>query len=160
LQWDDLPHSLQQQLGAKPPESKLPGALIPAHPAGSAAKRAAGGAFFDPEKTWEEIEMLLIAKALIHHAFDVPRAAKALQCAPSKIYQRMREHRIQENAAQWESRAGEYRPELSLEKVKASVFADALKHFGGSPYETARRLQVSPGMVYKWTANLLPNQGR
>lgn len=159
LQWDDLPRSLQQQLGAKPEVSSKPPAS-PALERSVASGKEKQASFFDPDQTWEEIEVRLIAKALMHHAFDVPRTAKALGCAPSKLYQRLREHRMQENQAEWQGRGGAYRPDQSLEQVKSEVFREAFRHFGESPYETARRLQVSPGMVYKWTTNLPQNRGR
>ncbi len=162
LNLSDLPNTLREQFSQLPPPIPLRVRVgVPAGGGSASGGRgptpqigpeaASPGSLFNPEKTWEEMELTFIASALLHHEFDVIRTAKALACAPSKLYQRLKEHRIQEKAAEWRGRVPAYRGGTKLDQVKKEIFQEALKNFGGSPYETARRLGVSPGMVYKWT---------
>jgi DNA-binding NtrC family response regulator len=89
-------------------------------------------------------------KALLHFDLDVRRAAQALGCAPSKLYQRLRESRVAERRAEWEAEPLAYGGE-GLEELKRRSFRDALNEAGGSAYRAARRLGVSPATVYQWT---------
>lgn len=143
----ELPQSMQDKLGlglsrpksateSKPSKDKRVEVLDPR-------------SLFDPSLSWREMETLLIAKALAHFGFNAVQAAKALRCAPSKIYQRIREYRLSAAAPPAVDHPYVYSPGSSLEAIKREVFARALAHCHGSPYQTARMLRVSPGMVYQ-----------
>jgi transcriptional regulator with GAF, ATPase, and Fis domain len=105
---------------------------------------------FDPQKTWREMEMVVIAKALLLFNFDVKQASESLACAVSKLYQRMREYGMEKRKTEFESHPFAYQKGMALEEIKKEVFQAALKNCQDSPYQAARLLKVSPGMVYKW----------
>ncbi len=154
LHLQDLPASLQAQLSerAKP----LPGAPPPAarKQEGRSAEgvRAADGhSLFDPQINWDQTEQIILAKALGLFDFDVAKAAKSLGCAVSKLYQRIREQDLENRREEFVAHRFVYSANTKLEEIKRKIFSQALKHCGGSPYQTAELLGVSPGMVYKWT---------
>lgn len=146
LRLQDLPASWQEKLkggGLKPRSAaKPPAEAVP--PAGDAASP------FLPGKTWREIETLILAKALQHFDMDVKRAAASLKCAPSKLYQRLREDRVAERATEWAAQPWSYPEGETLDALKRKVFAEALRRNGDSPYAAARQLAVSAGTIYQW----------
>ncbi|MCE9624576.1 MAG: sigma 54-interacting transcriptional regulator [Deltaproteobacteria bacterium] len=141
----DLPLAWREKLGAPkaprpvqretmPSSSVLPSSDLP----------------FEAGKTWRQTETLILAKALQYFGFDARKAAKSLDCAPSKLYQRMREDRVAERVSEWNAHPWAYREGMTLGVLKGRVVAAALAGAGGSPYQAARTLGVSPGMVYQW----------
>ncbi len=146
LHRQDLPASWQEKLkggGARP--------TLPARPAAEVAPPAGGAdSPFLPGKTWREIETLILAKALQRFDMDVKRTAASLKCAPSKLYQRLREDRVAERAAEWAAQPWNYPEGETLDALKREVFAEALRRSGDSPYAAARQLAVSAGTIYQW----------
>jgi len=100
--------------------------------------------------TWKSIETLAIAKALIASNFDVKEAAMALGCAASTVYQRLREERIRDRIKDFENMPWNMAPSATLKEIKKEIFSVTIQNAGGSPYEAARRLGVSPATIYKW----------
>jgi transcriptional regulator with GAF, ATPase, and Fis domain/Tfp pilus assembly protein PilF len=116
----------------------------------ASASEVSSNSLFDPQKTWREMEMVVIAKALLLFHFDVKQASDSLGCAVSKLYQRMREYGMEKRKGEFESHPFVYQKGMPLEEIKKEVFQAALKNCQESPYQAARLLKVSPGMVYKW----------
>jgi len=145
LRLEDLPETWRQRLQAKgrKPEPKPKEAVKSSAPLAPDLPIRSG-------QSWREAETLILAKALGACDFDVPRAAASLSCAPSKLYQRLREDRIAERRAEWEALPWEYHEGERLADLKRRCFTAALAEAGGSVYRAARTLGVSPGMVYKW----------
>ncbi|HEX5035590.1 MAG TPA: sigma 54-interacting transcriptional regulator [bacterium] len=100
--------------------------------------------------TWKEIETLAIAKALLASGFDAKKAAGALGCAASTVYQRLREGRIKDRIGEFEKAAWEFPASATLEEIKKAAFSKAMETASGSPYQAARSLGVSPATMYKW----------
>ncbi len=135
----DLPESLRTRLSAPPspqPSPKL----------GEGVKRSGGG----EGQTWKEIETLAIAKGLIAAGFDAKKAAAALGCAASTVYQRLRESKIKEKASEFEKAPWDFDASATLKEIKKTAFARAVEEAGNSPYQAARSLGVSPATMYKW----------
>ncbi|MFO1463437.1 MAG: sigma 54-interacting transcriptional regulator [bacterium] len=145
LSLEGLPESWRQRLQGKGGRPARETASVP-----SAASTCPPDLPLGPGQSWREAETRILAKALICCDFDVPRAAASLACAPSKLYQRIREDRIAERQEEWQALPWNYREGERLADLKRRVFAAALAEAGGSAYRAARRLGVSPGMVYKW----------
>lgn len=146
LHRQDLPATWQEKLkgvGVKP-RAPAKSAADGLSPSGSPDSP------FLPGKTWREIETLILAKALQHFGMDVKRAAASLKCAPSKIYQRLREDRVAERAAEWAAQPWSYCEGETLDALKRKVFTEALRRNGDSPYAAARQLAVSAGTIYQW----------
>ncbi|HEX5032838.1 MAG TPA: sigma 54-interacting transcriptional regulator, partial [bacterium] len=139
LRLQDLPASWRERLKGR--EEIRPVAAV--------AEAASGPSAAGSARSWRELEELILAKALLHFDLDVRRAAQVLGCAPSKLYQRLRESRLAERRADWEAEPYRYQGE-SLEELKRRAFQEALAEAGGSAYRAARRLGVSPATVYQW----------
>ncbi|HKX12403.1 MAG TPA: transposase, partial [bacterium] len=141
LRLQDLPASWRERLKGK-------GEKVSAAPVASASRGDSAAAA--KSKSWRELEELILAKALLHFELDVRRAAAALDIAPSKLYQRLRESRVAERRSLWEAEPYHYKGE-SLSELKRRAFHEALTEAGGSAYRAARRLGVSPATVYQWS---------
>lgn len=146
LQIQDLPASWQEKLRQSKPKLRTIAPL----PSASVEKPSNPESPYLSGKTWREIETLILAKALGHFGMDVKLASSSLKCAPSKLYQRLREDRIAERHAEWEAQPWKYREGDSLDSLKRRVFAEALQQNGDSPYAAARQLAVSAGTIYQW----------
>lgn len=96
------------------------------------------------------MELLILGKALLHFDFDIQKTAKSLGCAASKLYQRIREHDLEGAREALKKHPLIYDPKKKLEDYKREVIQAALKYCQDSPYQAARLLKVSPGMVYQW----------
>ncbi len=140
LRLQDLPASWRERLKGKG-EIKTPVKIV--------SPTSTGEAKEPKPKSWRELEELILAKALLHFDLDVRQAALALGCAPSKLYQRLRESRLAERRNLWAAEPYHYRGE-SLAELKRRAFQEALAEAGGSAYRAARRLGVSPATVYQW----------
>lgn len=151
LHFKDLPDTLQHKLVniSSVPETP-PSARFPRPPASLGWKSAHPKKLFDPQLSWREMELVVLAKSLEHFDFDVGAAAKALGCAPSKLYQRIREYGLEGKRGEWAAHPFVYSLKKSLEEVKREIFQEALDYCQGSAYQVARMLKVSPGMVYQW----------
>jgi transcriptional regulator with PAS, ATPase and Fis domain len=143
----DLPESLLSRLKAPspPPSREVLGSRRVGTTASEGGPRSGPG-----EGTWKQIETLAIAKALIASGFDAKKAAAALGCAASTVYQRLRETRIKERTSEFEKMKWDFPPSTPLEEIKKKTFARAIEEAGGSPYQAARALGVSPATMYKW----------
>jgi transcriptional regulator with PAS, ATPase and Fis domain/tetratricopeptide (TPR) repeat protein len=132
----DLPESLRARFSAPPSPPRSPFPKLGAGEGGEG-------------KTWKHIETLAIAKALIASGFDAKKAAAALGCAASTVYQRLREARIKERQKEFESLPFGFEAG-TLDALKRTVFSKALDASNNSPYQAARTLGVSPATMYKW----------
>jgi len=162
LHFGNLPESLQGKLrsrGAKESAKRsngetakknLPVSPSPRLPVSQGSHPPGSFKLFDPQQSWRDMEVVVVAKALDHFHFDVTKAAQALSCAPSKLYQRVREYGLEARREEWAAHPFVYSPKKTLEEIKREIFKEALEFCGGSPYQTARLLKVSPGMVYQW----------
>lgn len=138
----DLPESLSERL-----QSRVPSRLLPSPPRSSPPKLGVeeGGT-----GTWKSIETLAIAKALLASGLDAKKAAAALGCAASTVYQRLREACIKERIGEFEKAPWEFPAAATLEEIKKAAFSRAMETASGSPYQAARALGVSPATMYKW----------
>jgi transcriptional regulator with GAF, ATPase, and Fis domain/serine/threonine protein kinase/Tfp pilus assembly protein PilF len=143
---EDLPEGLKNQLGRSSLKTPSAAEIPPPAPLPSSG----GLSLFDPRKNWREIETLIFAKALLLFGFDVKKAAASLQCAASTLYQRVREHGLEDRKEEFTAHPFSYREGTSLDALKKETFQEALRHCEDSPYQAAKALGVSPGMVYKW----------
>ncbi|HSA60500.1 MAG TPA: sigma 54-interacting transcriptional regulator [bacterium] len=131
----DLPETLRSRLQSSPSPSP---------------KSILGEGVGGEGKTWKHIETLAIAKALLRTGFDAKKTAAALGCAASTVYQRLRESKIKERAAEFERASWDFDASATLKEIKKTVFTREIEAAGGSPYQAARSLGVSPATMYKW----------
>src|SRR5262249_39925670 len=106
----DLPGSLVERLQAPSPPSPSPKSIL--------GERDGGG----EGKTWKDIETLAIAKTLLRSGFDAKKAAAALGCAVSTVYQRLREARIKDRIAEFEKATWRDDAAATLEDIKKKTF--------------------------------------
>jgi len=154
----DIPQTLQMQLSRGATSAPKPQAAPKSPPPSPMSGPLEDRPLFDPQKTWDETELLVIAKALLHFEWDVKKAATALDCAATKLYQRMREHDLETHKDKYINYPYRYESGKTLKDIKKEIFEEALRHCQHSPYQTARLLKVSAGMVYQWIT--LPNPAK
>lgn len=146
LQLKDLPQSYLQRLEQNKKSVRRENLA----PLSEMASLVPSKELFNPSLNWVQMEELFIAKALLHYQEEVAATAQALSCAPSKIYQRIREGRLSERKAEFEKHPYTFVPGQTLKEVKQEIFKKALDYCQGKVYQAAHLLQVSPAIVYKW----------
>lgn len=106
--------------------------------------------FVDPLQKWQQAELAIIAKALLHFDFSISRTAHALGASQATIYNRLREYGLDKNREKWNKHSFKFVDGLTLPGCKKALFKRVLEIKKGRVYEAARILGVSPATFYKW----------
>ncbi|MDO8519061.1 MAG: sigma 54-interacting transcriptional regulator, partial [Deltaproteobacteria bacterium] len=109
---------------------------------------------FDPAKTWEDYETLVIAKCFEANAFKKGETAEMLGISPSTLYKKIKENDLENRENPIYSDLFVYEPGQTLKSYIPRIFGAALKFADDHPYAAIRQLGVSQGYFYKVRATL------
>lgn len=104
---------------------------------------------YDPTKTWDDYEHLIIAMAYRHYHFDAAATAQALQVSRAKLYKLIKAMDLNNPAHQLYQESFMYTGGMTLRDYTVKIFTAALLAAGNKPYTAIRALGVSPGYFYK-----------
>lgn len=104
---------------------------------------------FDPSKTWEDYETLIIAKCFEALHFKKGETATSLSISPSTIYKKIKEYDLENKENPIYSDPFVYEEGAPLKAYIPKIFKAALKFADDHPYAAIRQLNVSQGYFYK-----------
>ena len=104
---------------------------------------------FDPSKTWDEYETLIIAKCFEALHFKKGASAEMLGISPSTLYKKIKEHDLENHDNPLYADPFVYEQGTQLKNHIPKIFKAALKNSGDHPYAAIRQLGVSQGYFYK-----------
>lgn len=104
---------------------------------------------YDPTKTWDDYEYLIIAMAYRHYHFDAAATAQALQVSRAKLYKLIKAMDLKNPAHRLYQESFTYTAGMTLRDYTVKIFTAALLAAGNKPYTAIRALAVSPGYFYK-----------
>jgi len=104
---------------------------------------------YDPARTWQDYEQLIIAKAYQHHDHEARPTAAALGISIAKLYKAIKEIGLKDKDHALYREPFHYDASQGLKDYLVKIFRAARQATGGKPYPAIRQLQVSPGFFYK-----------
>lgn len=104
---------------------------------------------YDPAKTWDEYEALIIASAYRTNGFDVKKTGSSLDIAVTTVYKKISELGLKDRSNPLFSAPFNYKAGTSLKAYRNLIFKAAWKHAGEHPYQAIKALSVSQGYFYK-----------
>lgn len=105
--------------------------------------------FFDPSKTWEQYEAVIIAKCFKENGFKKAAAASMLGLSQATLYNKVRDLGLEAKDNPLYQDAFTYQTGKTVKEYLPQVFQAALKHADDHPYAAIRQLGVSQGYFYK-----------
>ena len=153
LKFEDLPPQDQELLtvGAGSPHPKMAPSASEAHKQNPRSTTDEPlSLFLNPIQKWKEIELTIMAKALLHFGFDAIKAAKSLDVGQATLYNRMRKYKIKETESKWDENPYHYEEGTKLDDIQREVFQKVLELKDDKPYHAAKELGVTPATFYKW----------
>lgn len=112
--------------------------------------------FFDPNKTWDDYEAVIMAKCYeLHNKKKIP-TAEALDLSHSTLYKKVADLALDDGSNPLYADAYIYEPGVTMKSLVVKIFEAALKYHEGHPYAAIRQLKVSQGYFYKVMKNFNP----
>lgn len=107
-------------------------------------------AWYQPGRTWKEIELLIYASALEALNYDAERVAVSLKVGIATVYKWIRENHLKELREDWKAKICPYLEGTKMLDIQREVFYLVSERHPGHPYAAAKELGVSPVTYYKW----------
>ncbi|OGP07808.1 MAG: hypothetical protein A2048_04335 [Deltaproteobacteria bacterium GWA2_45_12] len=104
---------------------------------------------YDPAKTWNEYETLIIAKGYAHYQFKKNETAQGLGISPSTLYKKIKEYDLENKENPIYKDEFVYEAAQSLKNYIPKIFKAVLEYCDNHPYAAIRQLGVSQGYFYK-----------
>jgi len=104
---------------------------------------------FDPSKTWEIYETIIIAKCFKLNGFKKRNTAAMLDISPSTLYKKLKDFSLEDHQSPYYSDPFVYTSGKTLREYIPTVFQAALVHADNHPYAAIRQLDISQGFFYK-----------
>jgi len=145
-------HPIARGFAAARGEPVAPSAPWPAPQAGVAKAsgvRIDGANAYDPSKSWKDYERLIIAKCYEANAFKARATAKELGVAPTTLYGRLKEYRLEDHNSDSYRDPFVYTRGMTIEQYLPLVFEAALKAVDGRAKDAVANLRISQGYFYK-----------
>lgn len=104
---------------------------------------------FDPLKTWDQYEILIIAKCYQAMEFKKGQTSEMLGVSPSTLYKKIKEHDLDNKDHALYKQDFKYEMNRTLKSYILPIFQAALTFADDHPYAAIRQLGVSQGYFYK-----------
>lgn len=104
---------------------------------------------FDPSKTWEIYDTIIIAKCFKLNGFKKRNTAAMLDISPSTLYKKLKDFNLEDHQSPYYSDPFIYTSGKTLREYVPIVFQAALIYADNHPYAAIRQLDISQGFFYK-----------
>ncbi|MBF0104370.1 MAG: sigma 54-interacting transcriptional regulator [Deltaproteobacteria bacterium] len=104
---------------------------------------------FDPRKTWQDYESVILAKAYEFHKKKKMPAAEALKLSHSTIYKKIDELNLDDSSNPLFADNFIYQNGTCMKDYILKIFSAALKYHENHPYAAIKQLDISQGYFYK-----------
>lgn len=105
--------------------------------------------YFDPAKTWQNYESILIAKCYEAHDKKKMPTADCLDLSHSTVYKKIADLELDDSSNPLYAENFVYNKDLRMRDYTLKIFEAALAYHGNHPYAAIRQLAVSQGYFYK-----------